>query len=156
MQAYTIYDLGHHNSRESGVTEGWWWWSALYQLLQWHIETVDYYWYFMRSSWICCVHCINVDIDAMLGTVLMRKFIQVELNPEKQQKINRKLFSRWLVMIVKVSTTDMCNNLTSIQVQERVVTRHAFPRLPHSKCMGKSLIPCKFFVKHLKEKILKY
>jgi len=33
--------------------------------------------------------------------------------------------------------------LHTIQVQERAVTKHAFLRLPHRKCMGKSLIGCK-------------
>jgi len=55
---------------------------------------------------------------------------------------------------VKVST-DICD-LTPTQVQERAVMKHAFLRLPHRKCMGKSLIGCKCCVKHLNEKILKY
>jgi len=58
-------------------------------------------------------------------------------------------------MTVKASTTDTCD-LTPMQVQERAVTKYAFPRLPHRKCMGKSLIGCKCCVKHLNEKILKY
>jgi len=58
-------------------------------------------------------------------------------------------------MTVKASTTDMCD-LTTIQVQELVVTKHAFLRLPHRKCMGKSLIGYKCCAKHLNNKVLKY
>jgi len=42
--------------------------------------------------------------------------------------------------------------LTPIQVQERAVTKHAFLRLSHRKCMGKSLIGCKCCVKYLNKK----
>ena len=45
----------------------------------------------------------------------------------------------------------MCD-LTPIQVQERAVTKHAFLRLPHRKCMGKSLIGCKCCAKYLNER----
>jgi len=45
-------------------------------------------------------------------------------------------------MTVKASTTNIYD-LTPIQVQERAATKHAFLRLPHRKCMGKSLIGCK-------------
>ena len=58
-------------------------------------------------------------------------------------------------MTVKASTTDICD-LTPIQVLERAVTKHAFLRLPHRKCMGKSLIGCRCWAKHLNEKMLKY
>jgi len=34
--------------------------------------------------------------------------------------------------------------------------KHAFLRLPHRKCMGKSLIGCRCWAKHLNEKMLKY
>jgi len=59
------------------------------------------------------------------------------------------------MMTVKASTTDMCD-LTPIQAQERAVTKHAFLRLPHRKCMGKSLTGYKRCVRHLNKKILKY
>jgi len=55
------------------------------------------------------------------------------------------------MMTIKASTTDLCD-LTPIQVQERAVTKHAFLRLLHRKCMGKSLIGCKCCAKHLNEK----
>jgi len=55
------------------------------------------------------------------------------------------------MMTLKVPTTDSFD-LTPIQVQEKVVTKHAFLRLPHRKCMGKSLIGCKC----CKKKVLKY
>jgi len=45
-------------------------------------------------------------------------------------------------MTVKASTTDMYD-LTTIEVQEKAITKYAFLRLPHRKCMGKSLIGCK-------------
>jgi len=59
------------------------------------------------------------------------------------------------MMTVKALTTDMCY-LTPMQVQERASMKHAFLRLPHRKCMEKSLIGCKCCTKHLIEKILKY
>jgi len=59
------------------------------------------------------------------------------------------------MMTVKASTADMCD-LTPIQVQERAITKHAFLRLPHRKCMGKYLIGCKCCAEHLNKKILKY
>jgi len=54
------------------------------------------------------------------------------------------------MMTVKASTTDICD-LTPIQVQERTAMKHASLRLPHRKCMGKSLISCKCCAKHLNE-----
>jgi len=59
------------------------------------------------------------------------------------------------MMTIKASTTDMCD-LTPIQVQERAVMKCTFLRLPHRKCMGKSLIGSKCCAKHLNEEILKY
>jgi len=53
------------------------------------------------------------------------------------------------MMMVKESTADM-RDLTPMQVQGRAVMTHAFLRLPHRKCMGKSLIGCKCFAKYLK------
>jgi len=55
-----------------------------------------------------------------------------------------------VMMTFKASTADMCD-LTPIQVQERAVMQHAFLRLPHRKCMGKSLIGCKCCAKYLNE-----
>jgi len=52
------------------------------------------------------------------------------------------------MMTVKASSTDICD-LTS----GKAVTKHVLLRLPHRKCMGKSLISCKCCVKHLNEKI---
>jgi len=51
------------------------------------------------------------------------------------------------MMTVKASTTDMCD-LTPIQAQKRAVTKNAFLKLPHRKCVGKSLIGCKCCAKH--------
>jgi len=56
-------------------------------------------------------------------------------------------------MTVKVSKTNMCD-LTPIKAQERAVMKPAFLRLPYRKCMGKSLIGCKCWAKHLNENIL--
>jgi len=57
------------------------------------------------------------------------------------------------MMTVKASTTDM-RDLIPMQIQESAITKHAFLRLHHRKCMEKPLIGCKRFAKHLNEKIL--
>jgi len=54
-------------------------------------------------------------------------------------------------MTVKASTADICD-LTPMQIQERAVIKHAFLRLPHKKCMGKSFIGYRCCAKHLHEK----
>jgi len=59
------------------------------------------------------------------------------------------------MMTAKALTTDM-RDLTSIQVQDGAVMKHAFLRLPYRKCMGKSLIGCRCCAKHLNKRILKY
>jgi len=63
--------------------------------------------------------------------------------------------TKWLMMTVKVSATDMCD-LSPIQTQERVVMQHVFLRLLHRKCMGKFLSGCKCCTKQLNKEVLKY
>ena len=93
------------------------------------------------------------------GVLTIHGVLSCKLDPEKQLKIKVDFFytlqpTRWLVVMAKMSTTDMCG-LAAIQVWERDVIDTTLLWLPHRAYMVEILIGHEYCIGGLNKTIFK-